>query len=68
MKGADKNESYQTNKIRFDFFPPSSLNNMLYGKTVCLIGTALGKYVIVMCLDFKEHDTSLHCPVTFGFL
>lgn len=53
-------------KYALIFFPPSSLNNMLYGKTVCLIRTAL--YVIVMCLDFKEHDTSLRCPVTFGFL
>ncbi len=26
---------------------------------------ALGKYVTVMCLDFKEHDTDLNCPVTF---
>lgn len=29
------------------------------------MGMALGKYVTVMCLDFKEDDTRLYCPVTF---
>lgn len=26
---------------------------------------ALGKYMTVMCLDFKEDDTKLNFPVTF---
>lgn len=48
----------------FFFF---SLDDVFYRKIVCLIGIALGKYVIVMCLDFKEDDSSLRYPVTFGF-
>lgn len=54
------------NKIVFHSFP---VQHSLW-ITVCLMGMeiALGKYVTVMCSDFKEDDTRLYCPVTTGFI
>lgn len=47
---------------------PSPVQQSLW-ITVCLMGMeiALGKYVTIMCSDFKEEDTRLYCPVTTGF-